>query len=271
VFLDLDGIRDSAGALKPFLWASKILSTVEGRAGYREIRDRGIHAICRGSLPAGRRQFDLPDAEHTGFGFTTNRGSLNFTGSALPQSGAIQVFTPELASLDRELFPPKATANGSRGEGPLARTDSELPEHARHAANGQAFSRLWDGDWQYKYASQSETDLALCYHLAFWTRRDSTRIDRCTTECPGIVLFVSSLVRRMSRSRSAPCINSRPCSTQSKSRVDPPEETEQIRGSGGSEDRPVYVPAGFDPLRHSQSALFYQLFFNSIGTQEPSS
>jgi hypothetical protein len=73
---------------------------------------------------------------NTAFGFTTNRGSLNFTGSALPQSGAIQVLTPELASLDRELFPPKATANGSRGEGPLALTDSELPEHARHTANG---------------------------------------------------------------------------------------------------------------------------------------
>ena len=31
VFLDLDGVLDSTG-LKPFLWASKILSTVEGRA-----------------------------------------------------------------------------------------------------------------------------------------------------------------------------------------------------------------------------------------------
>jgi putative DNA primase/helicase len=82
-----------------------------------------------------------------------------------------------LASLHRELFPPKSTGNGSRGEGPLALTDSELLEHARHAANGHAFSRLWDGDWQYKYASQSEADLALCCHLAFWTRRDSARID----------------------------------------------------------------------------------------------
>jgi hypothetical protein len=31
-FLDLDGVLDSTGVLKPFSWASTILSTVEGRA-----------------------------------------------------------------------------------------------------------------------------------------------------------------------------------------------------------------------------------------------
>jgi len=177
VFLDLDGVLDSTG-LKPFLWSSKILSTVEGRAYIeKSATGTGIHAICRGRLPEGRRQFDLPDAEHTGFAFYDRSRFFAFTGSVLPQSGAIQVLTAELASLHRELFPPKASVNGSHGESPLGIRDSELLERARRAANGPAFSRLWDGDWQGRYASQSEADLALCCHLAFWTRRDRLRID----------------------------------------------------------------------------------------------
>jgi primase-polymerase (primpol)-like protein len=178
VFLDLDGVLDSAGGLKPFVWTSKILSTIEGRAYVeKSATGTGIHAICRGSLPAGRRQFDLPDAQHTGFAFYDRSRFFTFTGSVLPQSGAIQVLTPQLAVLHRELFPPKASVNGNHGQSPLSFTDSELLERARRAANGPAFWRVWNGDWQDKYASQSEADLALCCHLAFWTRRDGSRID----------------------------------------------------------------------------------------------
>jgi hypothetical protein len=143
VFLDLDGVLDSTGGLKPFLWASKILSTVEGRAYIEKSpTGTGIHAICRGRLSEGRRQFDLPDAYHTGFAFYDRSRFFTFTGSVLPQSGAIQVLTPLLASLHRELFPPKASVNGSHDESPLSLTDSELLERARRAANGPGFSRL---------------------------------------------------------------------------------------------------------------------------------
>src|SRR5215469_8559654 len=48
---------------------------------------------------------------------------------------------------------------------------------ARHASNGPTFTHVWEGDWEGKYPSQSEADLALCCHLAFWTRLDPSRID----------------------------------------------------------------------------------------------
>jgi putative DNA primase/helicase len=178
VFVDLDGVLDSAGALKSFPWAAAILSTVQGRAYIeKSATGTGIHAICRGRLPAGRRQLDVPHAEHTGFAFYDSSRFFTFTGCVLPQSRDIQVLTAELAALHRDLFPSKASREGDGSKGPLAVCDSELLDRARRAANGSAFTHLWEGDWESKYASQSEGDLALCCHLAFWTRRDPSRID----------------------------------------------------------------------------------------------
>jgi primase-polymerase (primpol)-like protein len=60
----------------------------------------------------------------------------------------------------------------------MSLTDANLLDKARRAVNGDAFSRLFDyGDWHGRYASESEGDLALCNHLAFWTGRDPDRID----------------------------------------------------------------------------------------------
>ena len=56
-------------------------------------------------------------------------------------------------------------------------SDRVLLDKARRAKNGEAVQRLWSGDWA-DYGSQSEADLALCAHLAFWTGRDPERIDR---------------------------------------------------------------------------------------------
>ena len=51
--------------------------------------------------------------------------------------------------------------------------DHCLLEKARHAANGDSFSRLFDqGDLSRYGGDHSAADLALCNHLAFWTGRD---------------------------------------------------------------------------------------------------
>ena len=55
-------------------------------------------------------------------------------------------------------------------------SDDKLIEKAQAAKNGTQFSALWAGDIT-GYPSQSEADLALCSHLAFWTCRDAERMD----------------------------------------------------------------------------------------------
>ena len=60
---------------------------------------------------------------------------------------------------------------------PLLASDDDLITKACQAQNGSKFDRLWDGQWEGDYPSQSEADLALCCLLAFWTRKDRARID----------------------------------------------------------------------------------------------
>jgi P4 family phage/plasmid primase-like protien len=75
----------------------------------------------------------------------------------------------------------KHTANESsqstnRSAGNL--DDTKRLSLARKAKNGARFKMLFDrGEWQLNFPSQSEADLALCQMLAFWTAKDSARID----------------------------------------------------------------------------------------------
>jgi putative DNA primase/helicase len=57
-------------------------------------------------------------------------------------------------------------------------TDDQVIEIARRSTNGERFWRLYNGEWQSTYSSQSQADLALCAMLSFWTEGDADRIDR---------------------------------------------------------------------------------------------
>jgi putative DNA primase/helicase len=185
IFGELDGVIDADGNLRPFPWALKVFDAVRGRA-YLELSPSGtgLHAICRGVLPAGRRQFDEPGWSHTGFAFYDKSRYFTVTGHVLPDSGSIQDLTSALARLHQELFPSQRPPSGSprhpkSPKSTMSLTDAELLEKARHAANGNAFSCLFDdGIWQDRYPSASEGDLALCNYLAFWTGGDPLQIDR---------------------------------------------------------------------------------------------
>jgi putative DNA primase/helicase len=59
------------------------------------------------------------------------------------------------------------------------RSDHDLVERALQAANGDRFARLWNGDWQAAgYSSQSEADLGLLSHLAYWCNGDAAQMTR---------------------------------------------------------------------------------------------
>ncbi len=53
----------------------------------------------------------------------------------------------------------------------------DLIRMALTSRNGAAFKSLWEGSTM-GYSSQSEADMALCSHLAFWTEKDPAQIDR---------------------------------------------------------------------------------------------
>ena len=175
VLVDLDGCRNlETGALGSEPWVFEILAVLEGQA-YLEISasGSGVHAVCRGRLPKGRRQWDDPERDHFGFAFYDRNRYFTFTGRVLATSGPIIDLTRNLASLHAKLFP--SVKLSPRALNP---SDSDLIQRARRAKNGPKFCRLWDGLWKGDYPSRSEADLALCCLLAFWTRKDASRIDR---------------------------------------------------------------------------------------------
>jgi hypothetical protein len=59
----------------------------------------------------------------------------------------------------------------------VAINDDELLEKARNATNGENFISLWDGNTD-GHESRAEAATALCFHLAFWTGGDASRMDR---------------------------------------------------------------------------------------------
>jgi putative DNA primase/helicase len=76
-----------------------------------------------------------------------------------------------------EYLPTPSSVSGLTGSSQsVDLDDQELLERAFAARNGDRFRRLWEGDWS-EYPSQSEADLALVTHLAFWTTRDVARIE----------------------------------------------------------------------------------------------
>jgi len=171
VGVDLDKCRDpESGSIAP--WARGIVDRLDSFTEPSP-SGTGLHIITRGSLPSGGRRKGLVEMYESGRYFT-------MTGDVLDGRLTIEERTPELAALHAEIFRPVtqprsvlATAVGT----PVDLADEALLQKARAAVNGSAFSALWRGDWQ-GYGPQSEADLALCAHLAFWTGGDAARVDR---------------------------------------------------------------------------------------------
>lgn len=78
--------------------------------------------------------------------------------------------------LERFMCRPEAhTGNAINAENSDQDTD-QLFQMAKSSENGAAFTSLWNGS-TVGYSSQSEADLALCNHLAFWTGKDAAQMD----------------------------------------------------------------------------------------------
>lgn len=155
--VDLDGVRDPrTGALTAD--AQCIITML---ASYTEVSPSGggLHIICRGTLPAGRRRrgwIEMYDSARY----------LCVTGFHVPGTPPIVAErTAELAAVHRRWLsdPPMPRPTG-RPRPLRAARGRDVVATARHRY-GERFARLWTGDWS-AYGSPSEADLALCNMLA---------------------------------------------------------------------------------------------------------
>ena len=81
-------------------------------------------------------------------------------------------------ALYEEITPKKQNKPVQTSTTAVSLEDSKLLEIAEKAKNGSTFTKLYQGDWQGLYKSQSEADIALCNMLAFYTGKDHMQMDR---------------------------------------------------------------------------------------------
>lgn len=157
--------------------AKDIIDTL---GSYTEISasGKGVHIICKGKLPEGKRRCGNVEMYET----------LRFfimTGDVLIDKG-IEERTEQLSIVHKKYV------NKAKKEKRLSKevskvsdfantqylSDDDIIERALKSKNGDLFNDLMNGSWGNRYDSQSEADIALCNILAFWTGKDSNEIDR---------------------------------------------------------------------------------------------
>lgn len=179
--IDLDCSLDESGELKA--WARPLAERVQS---YAEVSPsgRGVKIIAYAEGEGGTRKArkDGEPGEATEVYFATR--FFTVTGNHFdgwPETvenceGAMQAIFDELKA-DRGKRE-RRNARPLSMSTVVTASDDELIERGCRARNGDGFARLWSGDTSAHGDDASSADLALCNHLAFWTRKDAAQIDR---------------------------------------------------------------------------------------------
>ena len=192
--LDIDDCRGADGN-----FSKEALEAVTLLSSYTEISQsgKGIHVLIKGKLPPGRRRRGAFEFYDTGryFALTGNvfQNYRELRSGAAAQAAIDKVharFIEGDAGTDAGTLDRDATIGGGQSPPPVntqkepppafcsSLSDEEVISIAKTSRNGSKFTRLWNGDWQGNYKSQSDADLALCNILAFFTEKDKNQIDR---------------------------------------------------------------------------------------------
>lgn len=176
--IDLDGCIDDAGVIVPT--ARAVLDSLNS---YAEISPsgRGVKVFIAGRKPegvgcksqavAGFKECEVYDRER----FFTVTGQ-HVAGTP----GGVEERQAELNALCSRLWPrkPKSHLNRPLSETGFAGDDDVLIRRVIASKNGDRFAKLWAGDTSMHGGDASGADQALCNSLAFWTGKDTERMDR---------------------------------------------------------------------------------------------
>lgn len=172
--IDIDGVEQEIKAYKAGdndNIVAEFIYTLESYAEYSQ-SGKGIHIICRGTLPEGGRRRGNVEMYQEGRFFI-------MTGNVAAEYGDILDCTETVKPLYAKYI--GRNEQGSRDNAaastPIDLDDEEIIEAATRSKQGAGFKALFDGLWQGLYTNQSDADLAFCNMLAFWFGRDKHRMD----------------------------------------------------------------------------------------------
>lgn len=127
---------------------------------------RGAHLIVKGSIPRGINRSHVEMYSEGRYMICTGRLI-----KALPIAERQDL----LDLMYYEMQPTKPVLVELK-QGESAYTDAQIQERAFNATNGLKFTKLWQGNWQEDYPSQSEADFALMSMLCFYTKDNQQAI-----------------------------------------------------------------------------------------------
>lgn len=175
--VDIDGIEDAIEDYKHDNTdsdniVSEFVYTLQSYAEYSP-SGRGIHIICRGSLPPSGRRKNNVEMYESGRFFTV-------TGIPCSEFAETRDCTESIKSLHEKYIGggSEPTTGIIRNPLPLNLSEAEVIRLAENSKQGEAFRRLYSGQWNTLYSSQSEADMAFCNMLAFWCRCDEQFMDK---------------------------------------------------------------------------------------------
>jgi hypothetical protein len=174
VGIDLDGCRNKeSGVFRD--WAKSIITTFNS---YAEVSPSG-----RGAKILLRANYQGQGHHNDRIGLFAKARYFCITGHTLKGCHKIRACQEELEDLIKREWPgengTKSSTQSQEYQPPIQATkeDLEIFDKASNAQNGEKFLKLWAGEWQGDYPSQSEADAALCSLIAFWTQ-DPAQIER---------------------------------------------------------------------------------------------
>ncbi len=176
VGIDFDRCLDHEGNLlewaKPFL--SRLLS-------YAEVSPSGlgVKVIARGSLPgAGRKKTNVGSSGGAVEMYDKGR-FFTVTGIRYADCPTNPMELSEaVLEVHNEIWPGDTSSRPLIFRQTILLTDNEILARAFASKSGDRIKALYRGDTSGHGSNDSDSDMALCCHLAFWFGRDSVAVDR---------------------------------------------------------------------------------------------
>jgi putative DNA primase/helicase len=175
--IDLDDCRDpETGRITDIG-----IEIIKAFDSYTEISPsgKGVHIICRGQLPKGKKQtFIDQDGHKAHFGIYDTGRFFCMTGNTLDDAHLeIEERTEQLAEIHAKYIE-KSTGKNKNAPAPVqpayySASEDEVIERMMKSRKWRVIEPLLNGTWEGgKYASHSEADLALLNHLAYYSDKD---------------------------------------------------------------------------------------------------
>ena len=176
--IDIDQCINEDGTLSPL--SKAIVDLFEGCYIEKSPSGRGLRILFKASgfkYDTAKYYINNINIGVEVYVYGATKKFVSVTGNVFRDGEIIEAADKLQLLLDRFMLRPVKKKSKSQNPAIFYLSDEEILSRAKAAKNREEFIKLWEGEIP-EDKSQSEADLALCAHLAFWCGKDTTQMDR---------------------------------------------------------------------------------------------